>query len=72
MPPKTTKTKSRKTKVKKEVVINQEQVDSNNEEPIKDYETNVISVEYEVGKTHGEIARLEKKLRREAELNKKK
>ena len=65
MPPKSTK--SRKTKVKKEVIINQEQVDSNNEEPIKDYETNVISVEYEVGKTHGQIARLERKLRREAQ-----
>jgi len=57
MPPKTTKT--RKTKVKKEIIINEE-------EPIKDYETNVISVEYEVGMTHGQVARLERKLKREA------
>ena len=61
MPPKTTKT--RKTKVKKEIVINKEEVEKNEEEPIKDYETNVISVEYEVGMTHGQVARLERKLR---------
>lgn len=57
MPPKSTK--SRKTKVKKEVVID------TNDEQLIDYEPVVESVKYQVGMTHGQVARLEKKLRRE-------
>lgn len=63
MPPKSTK--SRKTKVKKEVIINEEEVQKNNEKPIKDYEPVIESVEYKTNMTHREIAKLEKKLRME-------
>ena len=57
MPPKTTK--SRKTKVKKPVVVNKEEVDNHDVKPVIEYETNIEKVEYEPRLTPSEIARRE-------------